>query len=250
MSGFSQVQLPTEVAQAVLSGQPEAVAEAYRLLVPAVMTLAGRILSDRGLAEEVVQETFIELLEKSTQIRSPDAISAWVRRVAVNHCLMLLRTPWHSRRAGIDAELVMSESTDERFTSDDGMDFTLAHNNIELAFATLSEDARAVLWLHDVEGYTHKEIAQLMGKTPSFSKSQLARAYEKLILWRKRGLTEADLQAFNGPEGKSSKQAPTNATEVHVANVPHRIADSLASPIEPGSLAKPNQSATTENGHE
>ena len=40
--------------------------------------------------------------------------------------------------------------------------------------------SRAVVWLHDVEGFTHKEIAALMGKTESFSKSQLSRAYQKL----------------------------------------------------------------------
>ena len=41
---------------------------------------------------------------------------------------------------------------------------------------------RAVVWLHDVEGYTHKEIARVFGKTESYSKSQLARGYEKLVL--------------------------------------------------------------------
>ena len=40
--------------------------------------------------------------------------------------------------------------------------------------------SRAVVWLHDVEGFTHKEIASLMGKTESFSKSQLSRAYQRL----------------------------------------------------------------------
>jgi DNA-directed RNA polymerase specialized sigma24 family protein len=47
----------------------------------------------------------------------------------------------------------------------------------------LSETARAVVWLHDVEGYTHEEIAVMMGKTPSFSKSQLARAHLRLRRW-------------------------------------------------------------------
>ena len=41
----------------------------------------------------------------------------------------------------------------------------------------------AVVWLHDVEGYTHEEIAELMGMTTSFSKSQLARAHQKLRRW-------------------------------------------------------------------
>ena len=48
------------------------------------------------------------------------------------------------------------------------------------ALEGLSDTARVVVWLHDVEGYTHGEIGELMGKTTSFSKSQLSRAHERL----------------------------------------------------------------------
>ena len=52
--------------------------------------------------------------------------------------------------------------------------------DLEAALDLLSPTARAVVWLHDVEGYTHKEIAEMMNKTRSFSKSQLARAHKRL----------------------------------------------------------------------
>ena len=52
--------------------------------------------------------------------------------------------------------------------------------DLDAALASLPEVTRVVVWLHDVEGYTHKEIADLMGKTESFSKSQLSRAYQRL----------------------------------------------------------------------
>jgi RNA polymerase sigma-70 factor (ECF subfamily) len=55
--------------------------------------------------------------------------------------------------------------------------------DLEAALERLSETSRAVVWLHDVEGYTHEEIAEMMGKTPSFSKSQLARAHARLRRW-------------------------------------------------------------------
>src|SRR5437867_1891972 len=55
-----------------------------------------------------------------------------------------------------------------------------ARIDLERAFERLSETSRSVVWLHDVEGYTHEEIAELMGKTVSFSKSQLARAHARL----------------------------------------------------------------------
>ncbi len=55
--------------------------------------------------------------------------------------------------------------------------------DLEAALNRLSPVARAVLWLHDVEGYTHEEIGALMGKTASFSKSQLSRAHKRLREW-------------------------------------------------------------------
>jgi len=52
--------------------------------------------------------------------------------------------------------------------------------DLDAALANLPSVARTVVWLHDVEGFTHKEIAVLMGRTESFSKSQLSRAYQRL----------------------------------------------------------------------
>lgn len=149
------------------------------------MNMAARILRDRQLAEEVVQDTFIDLVEKGSQIQSGDAITAWVRKVAVNHCLMRLRSPWHARRMDVDAEEALSKQS-----VDESMEWVELVPTLEQALATLSEEARTVVWLHDVEGYTHKEIGELMGKTASFSKSQLARAYEKLLLWQQQRETK------------------------------------------------------------
>jgi RNA polymerase sigma-70 factor (ECF subfamily) len=55
--------------------------------------------------------------------------------------------------------------------------------DLESALARLGHDDRAVVWLHDVEGYNHKEIAELFGKTESFSKTRLSRARARLREW-------------------------------------------------------------------
>jgi RNA polymerase sigma-70 factor (ECF subfamily) len=191
MSGFSTLTLPLDTAQGVLNGNSDAIADAYRILAQAVMNLATRILQDRGLAEEVVQDTFIELVEKSAGIRSTDAIPAWVRRVAVNHCLMRLRSPWHARRTQIAAEAAL-----EGQQEDTSLDWVAGLPTMEQALSTLGEETRAVIWLHDVEGYTHKEIGALMGKTSSFSKSQLARGSERLLRWREsRDRLQMDIES-------------------------------------------------------
>ena len=191
MAGFAEIELTPAVARAVVRGDREAVAGAYRVLVQAVMNLSARILQDRALAEEVVQDTFVELLEKSKQIKDHRAVVPWVRRVAVNHCLMRLRSPWHARREVLEPRQIDAVAG----SHDGGVEWAGNTSAMGRALGQLSSDARVVLWLHDVEGYTHKEIGKLMGKTTSFSKSQLARAYERLVQWQESASPEGDRSA-------------------------------------------------------
>jgi RNA polymerase sigma-70 factor (ECF subfamily) len=86
---------------------------------------------------------------------------------------MRLRSPWNSRRVAAEPE----EPEPERAS---GV-FVETYFDIERALASLAPENRLVVWLHDVEGYTHKEIGRLLGRTASYSKSKLARSYELLL---------------------------------------------------------------------
>jgi len=157
---------------AAQSGDVDAHARLYTLFAPLVYTLACRMLVSRALAEDVLQETFLEVLGKIGTYRGDAGLGFWVRRIAVNKCLMYLRSSWVARQS--------DEEPPELGASDDGAQRLEEQSALEAALAELTPAARAVVWLHDVEGYTHREIAASMGKTPSFSKSQLARAHERL----------------------------------------------------------------------
>ena len=173
MGAFAEIELDPETAKGLQLGDAEAQAEAYRLLAPAILGLAQRILKDRGLAQEVLQDTFVELIEQADKLRSSEAVVGWLRKVAVNHCLMRLRSPWHKRRSDTFVEEAFDHvSSSQRMEN---------LSDVERALASLGPETRLVIWLHDVEGYTHKEIASLTGHKPSYSKSQLARGYEKLL---------------------------------------------------------------------
>jgi len=173
MSSFSDVSIDAQTARALQRGDRAAQAEAYRLLSPVVMGMAVRMLRDRGLAQEVMQDTFVELIERADTLRSPDAVVGWVRKVAVNHCLMRMRSPWLQRR--VDSEVEDGADGMQDGARVEGV------QDIERALESLAPETRMVVWLHDVEGYTHKEIGTLMGRTTSFSKSQLTRGYAKLL---------------------------------------------------------------------
>ncbi|MBN1237606.1 MAG: RNA polymerase sigma factor [Gammaproteobacteria bacterium] len=167
---------PPPVDAALLSrarrGDRQAHAELYRAFAPSVYTLARRMLASASLAEDVLQETFVEVLRKIGGYRGDADVAFWIKRIAINKCLMHLRSGWSARRSPMpDVETLAAPARA------DGVDRQIA---LDAALAQLSDTARVVVWLHDVEGYTHGEIARLMHRTASFSKSQLARAHEHL----------------------------------------------------------------------
>lgn len=169
MAGFQTCQIGAEVVLAAREGETPAQEAIYREYSAAVFTLAVRIVGHRQVAEEVLQDTFMEVLGKLGSFRGDAPLGAWIRRIAVNKSLMYLRSGWN--RYSRPLELAAEPQSQAVSGDEDG---------IERALAQLSPTARAVVWLHDVEGYTHKEIGNMMGKTQSFSKSQLARAHSRL----------------------------------------------------------------------
>jgi len=167
------------------AGERAAQARLYECFGMAVYTLARRLLVKPELAEDALQDTFVEVMRGLPGFRGEAPVGMWIRRIAVNRCLMHLRSPWQRYRASLPSEDHMPAShamqADESNAWQDILD-------LERALEELPTLTRTVVWLHDVEGYTHEEIALFMCTTPSFSKSQLARAYTRLKHW-------ADLEA-------------------------------------------------------
>ena len=153
----------------------------YRVYATPVYSLATRMLQSAALADEVLQETAIEVIRKLESLREPDAFPGWIKRVAVNKCLAHLRSAWHRKSS---ATAPGAEIGDGGWLegSDHGAATERLHGAMDIAtaLALLPPLARSVVWLHDVEGLTHAEIGRMMGKTTSFSKSQLSRAHERL----------------------------------------------------------------------
>jgi len=152
------------------SGDVEALEALYRAFETPVYNLARRILRSPEEAEDVLQETFLEVVRSIGSFRGDGHLWGWIRRIASSKALMRVRR--HQVRA--------EEEFDEQETGASDPVSVPARVDLERALERLSETSRAVVWLHDVEGYTHEEIAEMMGKTVSFSKSQLARAHARL----------------------------------------------------------------------
>ena len=163
-------------ADAVLAraraGDPAALEALYRAFEGPAYNLARRICRTAEDAEDVLQEAFFEVCRSIGQYRGEGSLWGWIRTITASKALMRLRRNRYRDTDELQDDLHPGGREDAHLRMD-----------LEAALERLSETARAVVWLHDVEGYTHDEIARMMGKTTSFSKSQLARAHARLRVW-------------------------------------------------------------------
>jgi RNA polymerase sigma factor (sigma-70 family) len=170
-----EIGIPSDVLARARQGEERARAQLYGALAPATFGLIRRLLPGRALAEDVFHDTMILVYERLGAFRGEAPLGAWVRQIAISRCLMHLRSPWHRARVALEAIGVDTAGTTAAPRAES--------LDVERALATLSPTARAVVWLYEVEGYSHEEIAASFGRSVSFSKSQLARAHRRLREW-------------------------------------------------------------------
>ena len=161
--------------QQAKAGDINALESVYRAYHGTVYAMARRICRSAEDAEDVLQETFLEVCRSMVSFRGagPGSLTAWIKRIAASKALMKIR-----RAKYRDTDELFEDSAPATKPGDVGL-----RMDLEAVLQRLSETSRAVVWLHDVEGYTHEDIAELMGKSVSFSKSQLSRAHARLRDW-------------------------------------------------------------------
>ncbi|RPE80937.1 RNA polymerase sigma factor [Vulcaniibacterium tengchongense] len=172
------IDVPEALLARARAGEAAAFEQIYRRFERPVFTLALRLLGGaRDEAADVLQDTMLKVLAKIGDYRGGEGggpFWGWLRQIAINEALMRLR----SRRRH-EHELPL----DEDFAAADAGPLPAAAADaaaLARALAQLPAATRSVLWLYHAEGYTHEEIAALMQRTPSFSKSQLARGGRRL----------------------------------------------------------------------
>src|SRR6201995_915637 len=165
-------------------GDMDAFAELYRCFGRACFRLALRMLGQRQPAEDLVQEAFLKMMDTIRGYRGDAPFGAWLKRMSVNACTDHLRRQRHEGIDDADAVFAQTASADSSAALKVDSWSLLSH---------LSPRARAVVTLHELEGYTHTELAVLFGQSESYSKSILARALKRLH-------TLVDPQPSSSPE--------------------------------------------------
>ena len=179
MTRLVHITVPEAVLVRALGGDEVAREAIYAAVAPATLGLIRRLIGQRAAAEDLFQDTMMTLYERLPQFRREAPLGAWLRQIAVSHCLMYLRSPWRRLRTSLEAaaDLTVAETAGTRLVTPGYRSECL---DLERALASLAPTARAVVWMYEVEGYSHQEIARAFGRTVSFSKSQLARAHRRL----------------------------------------------------------------------
>ncbi len=168
-----QVSEPDLIAR-VLAGDRIAARELYDAHAPRVFRLAFRLTGDADLAREFTQDTFVRAFAQLAKFRGDSALSTWLHRITVTVVANAMRKVKRFRERETDLEDVHPFGSDGP-----GVDPVL-RERLHRAIDDLPEIYRTTLIMHDIEGYTHTEIAEVLGVAEGTCKSRLSQARAQL----------------------------------------------------------------------
>jgi RNA polymerase sigma factor (sigma-70 family) len=164
-----------ELVEACLQGDRRAQHALYTNYCKAMYNVCLRMVKNPADAEDMLQGAFIHVFRHLKSFRGDATLGAWIKRITINTCINFLK----KRRlelTDIDDKLQQIPADDQR---EDGSPSLEVHR-IKEAMNRLPDGYRVVFSLYLLEGYDHKEIAQILGITEATSKSQYSRAKSRL----------------------------------------------------------------------
>ena len=174
-SGQHSVTAATHDENALLAearnGDTRAFESLYRTLAPSVYGLCLRLARDAAEAQDCVQETFVRAWQRLDEFRGESRLGTWLHRIALNEVL------GRHRHRAVEQRHLSTIDPSKRYSLDD----SATMQDLEEAIRRLPERAREVFVLRAIYGYTHEEIAAMLGVTVSTSKTQHHRARRLLM---------------------------------------------------------------------
>lgn len=167
--------IATDIIDSCKKGDRRAQNQLYSQYCDAMYNKCLRMLKNQADAEDVLQQSFVDVFRKLDQYRMEAAIGAWIKRIVINNCLTFLRKKnpiddWDDNYDAVE-ESSMDRSEDPAYTVE----------SIKRAMELLPDGYRVILSLYLFEGLDHIEISEYMNISVSTSKTQYHRAKKKLL---------------------------------------------------------------------
>jgi len=153
----------------------EAFETVYKQHAPRIYALATRMAGSPDQGEDLLQEIFLQAHRKLASFKGDAALGTWLYRLAVNHCLDFVRSG--QARMGKVTDTLDVETAAQPVAR---RETPIARIDLERALERLPEGCREAFVLHDIEGYDHREVAEMLGIAEGTSKSQVFKARMKL----------------------------------------------------------------------
>jgi RNA polymerase sigma factor (sigma-70 family) len=168
---------PQQLVKDCLKGKPAAQKQLYELYAPQMLGVCYRYTKSREDAEDVLQEGFVRVFKFMDQYKQEGELGAWIRRIMVNTVLNYLK---QSKKYQHD---LLFDKAELHVVSNDDPAVKLDAKELAQLIRQLPTGYQTIFNLHAVEGYSHVEIAQMLGINEGTSRSQYMRGRQLLINW-------------------------------------------------------------------
>jgi len=179
----SYINSDTQAVKAAQTGDIQAMSWLYDKYRRRIYNLCLRMLRDQADAEDLTQDVFVQLFRKINTFRGESAFSTWLHRLAVNMVLMDIRSRNSKRYSFVPIESTNDEDDslyEQLGKEDNSLRSSLDRLTIRDAMENLPPGYRMVFLLHDVHGFEHQEIAEILSCSVGNCKSQLHKARLKM----------------------------------------------------------------------
>ncbi len=176
---MNDLDIDGQIIERCKKGEVKAQFLLYRKYSKAMYNIAIRFLNNKMDAEDVLQESFVTAFEKLDDLTSNNAFAGWLKRIVINNCIAFIKK---NRFVFDDIEDHYPVELVDDPESDLNIDPAIVHNSIK----ELPSGGRTILVLHALEGFKHREIAEMLGISESTSKTQYKRALDLLFIQLKQ----------------------------------------------------------------
>jgi RNA polymerase sigma factor (sigma-70 family) len=169
-----------ELLRRCLLYEPAAQRALYARYAGRMMGVARRYVRSVAEAEDILQDAFVKVFTRLADFRAEGSLEGWIRRIVVTTAINYWQSGQHRRQ-----QLPLDELPDLPATDSTALD-RLSVAEVLALIEQLPDGCRMVLLLYAVDGYTHGEIAELLGIQESTSKAQLSKARKQLNVLHQR----------------------------------------------------------------